>query len=97
MPVNPNEVVTPLTRSKSFASNLLAGVLLPLIWPFIPDHIKQADWLPAFIGAFYILSNAIFRELTKTRAKDFVQRLIDDFDLPSVDTPSCTREHIDKL
>lgn len=98
IPIQPADVVLPLTHSRAFASNLLAGVFLPIIWPFIPEHIRTADYLPAFIGAFYILSNAVFRELTRTRARKFVERLVEDFDLPHADDPpDASRDSINKL
>ncbi len=98
IPVQPADVVLPLSQSRAFASNLIAAVLLPIVWPWIPDNIKTADYLPGFIGAFYLLANAIFRELTRTRARKFVERLVDDFNLPHADdSPSADSDAIKRL
>jgi hypothetical protein len=57
--------------SKTVHFNTVSSVLIPAIWPFLPEHFRNQEYSIAAVTAWFAIGNIILRFLTK-RAVGFV-------------------------
>jgi len=63
MDQNQGEAKSPLT-SKTVHFNLISGILVPAVWPFLPEHFRNSQYAMAAVTSWLTIGNIILRFVT---------------------------------
>lgn len=61
-------VKSPL-QSKTINFNLVSGVLVPAVWPFLPAQFRQHDYAAPAVAAWFSLGNIVLRFFSSSAVK----------------------------